>query len=307
MTVVVALIPLALTLLGLLPMFAIVLVWRGMERRYVRESPLTRNLLRPPGYSLQKKIDDLGQDIDIFLLASMMIPVFVFLIHICQSYFIGESESMLRTASSIVAGAGLTVLSGWRLISLFKKRKQFVLGLEGERATGEELNQLMLDGCRVFHDIPFKYGNIDHVVVSQSGVYTVNSKMLGKPKSGNATAEITVDHPRGVVCFPDREYRIPVEQFETEANWLSQHLASAVGQPVKVEPILALPGWFVKERIGRGAVFVINPCKPKKFFVQNRQVLSPELVQQLAHQLDQICRDVEPSYQKKRVRWENEQ
>ena len=305
MKVLIALIPVALAILGLLPMLGIALLWRQKERMYVRNSPLTRDLLRPAGYSLRKKIDDLDQDIASYCLLAMMTPLLVFAFHVSQSYFTGEPESLLRIVLSIGLGVGLAVLAGGRLLPLLNQRKFFKLGLDGELATAEELNQLMLDGCRVFHDIPFPYGNIDHVVVSQSGVFSVNSKMLGKPKSGEGGAEITVDHERGIVRFPDREYAIPVKGFETEANWLANHLTSAVGQSVKVEPILALPGWCVKERIGRGLVYVINPRKPKKFFVHNRQTLGPELVQQVAHQLEQLCRDVEPSYQEKRERWED--
>lgn len=75
-----------------------------------------------------------------------------------------------------------------RLLALLKERKNFVLGLEGELATGEELNKLMLDGCRVFHDVPIKYGNVDHVVIGESGVYCVNTKMQGITPSGCANA-----------------------------------------------------------------------------------------------------------------------
>ena len=60
------------------------------------------------------------------------------------------------------------------------ERKSYALGLDGELATAEELNQLMLDGCRVFHDVPIRYGNVDHVVVHRSGVYAVNTKLLGQ-------------------------------------------------------------------------------------------------------------------------------
>ena len=247
----------------------------------------------------------MNDEINLSLLATAVIPAMVFAVHVSQSYFGGLPESAVRVVVSVVLASAAAVIAGWRLLKLIQDRKWKILGLEGELATGEELNQLMLDGCRVFHDIPYTYGNIDHVVVSQSGVYSVNTKMRGKPKTGEGGAEITVDQKEGIVKFPDQEYRIQVGQFEAEVNWLGQHLTSAVGQPVKVEPILALPGWFVKERIGRGTVYVINPHKPKKFFVQNRQVLSPELVQQVAHQLEQLCRDVKPSFRKKRERWED--
>eukprot|EP00456_Euglypha_rotunda_P075018 TRINITY_DN690_c2_g1_i3.p1 TRINITY_DN690_c2_g1~~TRINITY_DN690_c2_g1_i3.p1 ORF type:complete len:245 (-),score=39.95 TRINITY_DN690_c2_g1_i3:214-948(-) len=235
----------------------------------------------------------------------VMVPLLVFAVHMSQSYFAGQPESAFRISISVISGIVVTVFLGSRLMRTMTQLKYLSLGLEGELATGEELNQLMLDGCRVFHDIPYPYGNIDHVVVCTSGVYAVNSKMLGKPKDGEGKADIIVDQQSGVVRFPDREYRIPTAQFESEKRWLSTYLTGAVGQQIDVEPILALPGWFVKERIGRGLVFVINPHKPKKFFIRNREVLRPEVVQQVAHQLEQLVRDVEPSFRVKRDRWED--
>ena len=185
---------------------------------------------------------------------------------------------------------------GRKMLRLLKERKKFILGLEGEMFVGEELNQLMLDACRVFHDIEFPYGNIDHVVVSRSGVFSVNTKMLGKPTQGEDKAKVTVDHEQNVLRLPDRAASLPVNQLEAEAKWLAQYLTSAVATEITVEPMLALPGWFI-ERRGRGPVCVLNPRNAKKFFVRSRTVLSPEQVQQVAHQLEQLCRNVSPSYQ----------
>lgn len=159
----------------------------------------------------------------------------------------------------------------------------------------------MLDGCRVFHDVVFPYGNIDHVVVSESGVFCVDTKMRGKPNTGDAKA--VVDYDRNVIRFPDGEYPLPIDQLESQAKWMSEFLSSAVGQPVEAEPIIAFPGWYI-ERIGRGRILVINPHKPLKFFRQSRSVLPPQLIQQIAHQLEQRCRNVAPSFQKNR-KWES--
>lgn len=296
--------PVILGFVGFLPSVGFVYLWKRKQRQELRESQLTRNLLRAPGHSLRHKISDQADELMLSVVLIVVIPIMVFAVHVSQSYFGGLPESTFRVVASLLSGIGVTVFFGRQLMSTLTQLKYLSLGLEGELATGEELNQLMLDGCRVFHDIPFPYGNIDHVVVSTSGVYSVNSKMLGKPKSGEANAEITVDQQNGVVRFPDRSYHIPLAQFESEKRWLTQFLSSAVGQQVEVEPILALPGWFVKDRIGRGLVYVINPHKPKKFFVRSRQVFTPEAVQQIAHQLEQLVRDVEPSFRAKRERWE---
>jgi hypothetical protein len=195
-------------------------------------------------------------------------------------------------------------LIGWVAIEIFviirtsktwNERQKVRHGLDGERAVAEELNRLMLDGARVFHDVPFTYGNIDHVVVTVSGVYAVETKMYGKLKAGETQAEVIVDHEQGRLRFPDRSVSIPEKQVETAVNWLRQYLKDAVGFEARVEGMVALPGWFIKDRIGRSHVFVFNPLNPRRFFFHdNRRILSAEKIQQIAHQLDRLCRDVEP-------------
>ena len=143
-------------------------------------------------------------------------------------------------------------------------------------------------------------------MVSPSGVYAVNTKMLGKRPKGDGNAEVTVDHTNSIIQFPDRQYHIQVDKLMTEAKCLSRELTSAIAQEVAVEPMLALPGWFIKKRIGRGPVFVINPVKPQQFFMQpNRQCLSADRIQQIAHQLEQLCRNVEPVFKEKK-KWGEE-
>jgi hypothetical protein len=300
-TILSAAVPVALMLVGVLSIFGFVTIFKASSNRYPRRSPLTRKMLRPPGHSLRQKLLDSSHDIDTCFVLITLIPVSAYAVHVSQSYFGGVAESPIRTAIIVLAGLVFTAIVGRRLLRLMNERKKYVLGLDGELSTAEELNQLMLDGCRVFHDIPYLYGNIDHVVVSRSGVYSINTKLLGKPKD-DGDSEIVVDYTRSIIRFPDREVPIPSSQPEREAKWVAEHLAKSVGESIKVEPMVALPGWCVKERIGRGTVCVFNPCKAHKFFVKDREVLTAKQIEQVAHQLEQLCRDVEPTF-KREVVW----
>lgn len=285
-----------LFVLGMLPLVLCVAYWRRLQSQKTRQNPLTRSLLRSPGHSLRKKIDDLDIEVNSILTAWLMLPAIMCIYHLSDSYFRETPESTSRIILEFSVVVAISLVIGRSLLRKLEELRRFKLGLEGELATGQELDQLMLDGCRVFHDIPFPYGNIDHVVVSCSGVFTVNTKMRGKPKEGEGKAEIVIDYENDEIRFPDFKWRIPNKQLETEARWLSQHLSAAMGETVEAEPILALPGWYISNRIGRGKAFVINPVKPKRFFVQSRQVFSDTRVGQLAHHLEQLCRDVQPSF-----------
>ncbi len=290
------LLPAVTVIAGIAPVVLVVAYWRREQSRKTRHNPLTRALLRSPGHSLRERVDDLEIDVNSLMIAWMLLLPLLCVFHLLDSYVRGTPESTTRIVLEGLLLVGASIILGRNLKSRLDNLRHFRLGLEGELATGQELDQLMLEGCRVFHDIPFPYGNIDHVVISRSGVFTVNTKMRGKPKEGKGKAEIVVDYENNEIRFPDFKWRIPNKQLETESRWLSQHLSAAMGETIQTEPILALPGWFLSKRIGRGKVFVINPAKPKRFFVLSRQVFSDTRVSQLAHHLEQLCRDVQPSF-----------
>lgn len=274
-------------------MVAIAYVWKRKQDQKHRQSPLTQDLMRPPGYSLQLKLNELNDEVSFSFILMLLTPFLLYSLHLSQSYFGGVPESLPRTIIMLIVGLGIIALLGYRLTKVLSERKNNALGLQGEMFVGEELNQLMLYGCRVYHDIQIDYGNIDHVIVSPSGVYSIETKMKQKPKEGKGKAEVNIDHQQNVLRFPDREEEINIDQLEAQGKWLSKHLTSSVGIQIQAQSILALPGWYIKQRIGRGSYYVINPKNPKNFFVNHRVKLSPQEIQQITHQLEQLCRNVE--------------
>ena len=261
--------------------------WR-IDRRKLR-MPVTEKLLRGPGESLQKKLEELEDQLSTELAIAFCLPL------ICASeYLIGRHTS---SGGAVNFGVGLSggtafVLICRRLFRLMDQKRNYRLGLLGERAVGEELNQVMLQGCRVFHDVPnAPYGNIDHVLIAPSGVYGVETKGRRKKDSeGKEGHKVTFDGlclrfgagPRESKCL---------EQAKQQASRLSDWLSKAVGEAVYVQPVLALPGWFV-ERKGRGEVIVVSG-RSVKSLVKGQRVLDEAMIGRIAHQLDQRCRDVE--------------
>lgn len=293
-------------ILALMPLVALVVTliiplfyvrrWRMSQERSVRKSPLTKELLRSPGHSLRQKIDEVQEELAFWLTILLVAPFVLISLHVCDSHYRGTPDSLHRYALGVGVLVFVGVVFGRKVTKLYNEHRALVLGMEGELATGQELDQLMLDGCRVFHDIKARHGNIDHVVVSRSGVFCVETKMISKYIAGNSKAEVIVDHDQNVLRFANFERELPSAQIESQTTWLSEFLSSATGDTVRAEGILALPGYFIKQRIGRGSVFVINPIKPTCFFVHSRRVLSDQMIRRISHQLDQLCRDVKPSF-----------
>ena len=169
-------------------------------------------------------------------------------------------------------------------------------GYDAEVAVGQELDQLMRQGAATFHDLPAEQFNIDHVVVAAEGVFAVETKGFTKPNQGRGKADATVVYDGETLRFPSWTTKEPLEQAERQAAWLAKWLSSAVGSPVSVLPVIALPGWFV-ERTGRGRVRVFSG-KELAGLLKSRgtQALTTQDVQRIAHQVEQRCRTVTPLY-----------
>ncbi|KAF0094601.1 MAG: hypothetical protein E1N59_1906 [Puniceicoccaceae bacterium 5H] len=130
------------------------------------------------------------------------------------------------------------VISGRRLLKTQTLYKRYKLGFEGERFTGELLNQLMKDGCEVFHDVPMEGYNVDHVVVAKQGVFAIETKTRRKRKdAGREKAQVRFDGK--MLHWPDgsrNDYGI--QNAVDRAAGLSQLLSDTTGEPVQAVPVL---------------------------------------------------------------------
>ena len=59
-----------------------------------------------------------------------------------------------------------------------------------------------------------------------------------------------------------------------------------------VQPIVALPGWWVTLK-ANSDVKVLSGKQVSKFITKEPALLSDKAIQQISYQLDQRCRDVE--------------
>lgn len=271
------------------------LVLRRRRVRARRKTPLVEDLLRAPGHTLREQLDDVTIDLqwDVFALAA--IPLLTLAVFLAQGHLRGDLRAVMNlaplTAIVVLAFIGFMVRKMWRAGERLDKLRA---GLDAELAAGQELDQLMRQGAVVFHDVPAKDFNIDHVVVSREGVFAIETKGFTKPNGGSGKANATVEFDGSILRFPTWVAKAPLEQAQRQADWLATWLTRAIGAQIRVLPVLALPGWYVK-RTGRGDVRVFSGPELKGLLkARGAQALSAQDVQRVVHQLEQRCRTVEP-------------
>lgn len=92
--------------------------------------------------------------------------------------------------------------------------------------------------------------------------------------------------------FPHCSDSKAIQQAKQQADRLRMFLSKAIGEPVKVGAILTFPGWLVSSRV-KADIKVLNPKGIRSAVRDSRlPALSKQLLDRVAHQLDQRCRDV---------------
>jgi hypothetical protein len=194
--------------------------------------PTSEKLLRPPGESLRRKLAEFDDKLLISVMLLIGAPI-----------FFATQTRTLPFGTFVLWLVPLTILCAVPLYIAGRRARNYALGLLGERAVGEELNQLLRDGCHVFHDYPGGPNwNIDHIVVAPSGVYAIETKTRRKRRAPKGRRDHEVIFDGKLLHFPHGSDAENLDQARRNATSLSQQLTSATGEPVKAKPILTFPG-----------------------------------------------------------------
>lgn len=281
---------------GLCFMGAVVFLWRYRAQRSGRRSPLARSLLRSPGESLRARIEEAQWDIASFLAAAMLPLPIVLGVYFASWVAGGGAPTAAEAAFLALCGVLAQAWLGWNLAQTLARLRELRLGHEAQMAVGQELSELARSGFRIFHDFPADdAADIDHVLVGPAGVFLVETLGRQRPRKAAASTAWVVNYDGRALIFPGWAESAPLAQAQQNAQWLEQWLSGAVGQAIPVQPVVALPGWFVRRTDGEG-IPVLAAAQIQGYFASRpgQPAMSAHLIQQIVRQLDQKCRDLPP-------------
>jgi hypothetical protein len=132
---------------------------------------------------------------------------------------------------------------------LFKAEKRAVRGARGEETVGRILDSLG-SNFFVLHDIECSYGNVDHVVLSQSnGVFLIETKAHG--------GRVEVLNDRLLINGKPTEKDF-IAQATRNVYWLKEKFNAAYGLNVWITPVIVFTNAFVPPTKAVKGVFITN-------------------------------------------------
>ena len=289
---------LIVVLLFLAPMFFIIgaAIYTKRLLSKDRVSPLSSDLLRPAGYSLQKSIDDLQSDL---MEAFIAIPIMGCLVPLMLLLNEKLFDNVVGWGTWLICGVAVVFILGYYIVNvtkIVKKLASYRLGLACEMAVGQELEQVIRPAnhpYRIFHDIQFEGFNVDHLVVSPNGVFVIETKGRSKPVvDGKKQARVRLEND--TLYFPKHSEKQPIEQVKMNVRAVKKWLSESTGFDVPVAGVLVLPGWFV-ERKQRAVDPYVMSGKALASQLPNLKAgeLAINQIQAVAYQVEQRVRDVD--------------
>jgi len=233
----------------------------------IKKTPLKANPLRNPGQSLDEEIrklwDEKGTIYFIYIIGFLGFALGDWIRWITQE----PINPILSTTIALFA----TVFSSYKLINIRKKTNQLKLARDGEKVVGQHLDHLREHGARVLHDIIGNNFNVDHVIISEKGIFVVDTKTYKKPIKGEAIVRVQNSE---VYVNNYKVDRNPIRQSKALSKWVKDLLKETTGKDFPVQGVVVYPGWYVEKTSSKEEIWVLNP-KALPAFIQNTKSKIP--------------------------------
>jgi hypothetical protein len=185
-------------------LLAAVSIERWRRKRRGERQPLSEKLLRPAGYSLQCKLEDLNDNFNGWFAGAFL---FSALAIIFASVAPANLSARIIYLTVFGLTAAISTVLAWRTLWNIRSYR---MGLLGEQAIAEELQRLIPSGYKIFHDIPCEKNdcqwNIDHVAVGPAGVFAIETKYRTKKPGRNGEQDHKAEFDGNRIEFASGDY-----------------------------------------------------------------------------------------------------
>ncbi len=242
-----------------------VVTWQVRQRRMLRDQDQADTVAAQlPAERQRKRIEARSDKIQWLTVKLLLVGMAAWIAVVASQIPWGSLQLSWIDGGILLIAASWSIPTIRQLSVLWEERRGGGDGVRAEVAVARKLDGLQALGCQVFHEVPVRDFDIDHIIIGTSAVFAVETKARRKG-GGEGPAEVRYDGK--TLQFPHWAETRPLQQAHQQAIWLAEHLAGLLGQAVPVIPVLCLPGWQVSDASGgeSGAVRVIDPNAEPRF------------------------------------------
>lgn len=285
---------------------------RRMREKLVEKPPQREKLLRPAGYYLQCRIQELNEEwssellqaicagaVTGFLISSLY-PLLEGLVlrkfSLDQIVSTPNSAVLISTIALAISSSAWSIKAITKSLRLHRELRNYQFGLRGEQAVTEALTaaNAASGGYQILHDVPGDGPwNIDHVLIARGGIFVLETKTRSRRRAIRDQPEHEVRFDGEVLTFPWGDDRNAVQQVRRNAEWVRSFISGFTQRSVSVQPIVVVPGWFVKST-GNHAIKAMNAKYLATTYLSSiPAIYSDEELRPIIRRFDERCRTLE--------------
>ena len=182
----------------------------------------------------------------------------------------------------------LFLVSGYAAFCLGKivlARHQLQFLRDANVAIGHQLQQMSVQGTRVFHDVGTTAGVVDHVIIGQKGIYAVN--VVARRSGKRAHARLRDN----AIEYSNSKSNHSIVDIAAKTSRLQKEFRQLLGHKIRVRSVIAIPGWDVGEQstddyllVNEKTIAMLNVWKDNTDHLMNEDVdiLQQELMSRCA-------------------------
>ena len=250
-----------------------------------KKSPLKAKPLRNPGQSIDEYIQStIMEQVNTYIIV-ISIPILLAALEWYRLFTSMQPSPWLLSICAIL----IVPYPLYRLIQLRTKLVRHRQARDGEMVIGQYLEKLRKKGYSIFHDIVGEDFNLDHVIVSENGIFIIETKTYSKPRDGKAE-----------IWFDGDSIRIDkgidasnlLKQARAQQDWLKNIIKESTGKDFDVKPVIVFPGWYVHstKTAFNNNLWVLNPKALPKFIENTPKTVSLEDHKLVAFHLSRFIR-----------------
>lgn len=248
------------------------------------KSPLKDNPLRSPGQSLDEAIQKMMDD---KVTSYLFMPLIMILL---TGWTWLQWYQIMKIPNPIVFSfftIGICIYSFFKILKVKKHLRALRLGRDGERAVGQTLDALRGKDYRVFHDLVGDNFNLDHIIICEHGVFSIETKTYSKPQKGGC--KIIYSEAGLSINGYKAEKKILI-QVAAQKKWLEKQIKVLTGIKLTVKPVVVFPGWFIENKGKLKDIWVLEPKSLPVYISNLPKTLSQENVVLISNYISRFIR-----------------
>lgn len=249
-----------------------------------RMFPLTDAVAREAGRSVRIRLRDREVNLVACVLMVPLLPMLLYFAYLLSQ--MPHIQDMYPPLLLVIVYAVLLVIQMVFTLMLLFEVGRLKLALNAEIIVGQQLNQLMRLGYRVYHDIHVNQTVVHHIVLCQMGIFTVETLPYPKPLRQRESL-FRFRYENEALVFPNGKNKKSLMLAQRKAGATMLWLNKTLGLPIKVRPLLVVPGWYLEPK-DRPPFNVLTPKQLNTFFMRLTKPMFDEFqLEKIAHQIEQ--------------------